>query len=82
MGVERAVTRWYVQSQVLLDEIVALEATLIQMMSATPARVTEEADEAALNAPLVAEKDALLLKLAETQEKLRRLGPCPKPMMG
>ncbi|GAC1640674.1 MAG: hypothetical protein NVS4B12_02300 [Ktedonobacteraceae bacterium] len=68
MGVERAVTRWYVQRQLLLDEIVLLE-TKIPPASTDAGVTTEQADE-------------MLQKLAQAQEKLRVLGACPKPMMG
>lgn len=69
MGVERAVTRWFVQRQILLDEIAGLETKL------HPARENTQ--------PLPdAEQMALKRQLAEAQEKLRLMGSCPKPMMG
>ena len=69
MGVERAVTRWYVQRQLLLDEIAALEAKL------------QAAGENAQPSP-VEEQGTLKRQIAEAQEKLRLRGSCPKPMMG
>jgi hypothetical protein len=69
MGVERAVTRWYVQRQVLLDEITALE-TQVASSSANDDATSSRSDS------------DVVQKLAQAQEKLRVLGPCPKPMMG
>ncbi|MGB8346950.1 MAG: hypothetical protein WCD86_18830 [Ktedonobacteraceae bacterium] len=63
MGVERAVTRWYVQRQSLLAEIASLEAQLVQ---GQPSNDIVQAKE----------------RLAQAQEKLRRLGPSPQPKMG
>lgn len=69
MGVERSVTRWYVQRQLLLEEIVALEAKLQPAKESTQQLSGEE-------------QIALKRQIAETQEKLRLMGSCPKPMMG
>ncbi len=69
MGVERAVTRWYVQRQLLLDEIAVLEAKL---------QATKENTQPSLNE----EQKTLKRQIAEAQEKLRLMGSCPKPMMG
>jgi len=69
MGVERAVTRWYVQRQLLLDEITLLMAKIASPSTvgdATPQQVDSDMPQ----------------KLAQVQEKLRVLGPCPRPMMG
>lgn len=68
MGVERAVTRWYVQRQLLLEEIAALEAKL------QPTRENAQ--------PQSEEQKTLKRQIAEAQEKLRLMGSCPKPMMG
>ncbi|HEU0003852.1 MAG TPA: hypothetical protein VFQ36_23295 [Ktedonobacteraceae bacterium] len=69
MGVERAVTRWYVQRQALLYEIAELEAKLQpQSAGAQPSAKPELA--------------ILKRQIAEAQEKLRLMGSCPKPMMG
>ncbi|HLX56833.1 MAG TPA: hypothetical protein VKR83_07400 [Ktedonobacteraceae bacterium] len=69
MGVERAVTRWYVQRQVLLYEIADLEERLRHFQAREQQTVNEE-------------QMALLRQLAELREKLRLAGSCPKPMMG
>ena len=69
MGVERAVTRWYVQRQLLLDEIALLTKKI-----ASP---STDGDAT----PQQAEND-IPQKLADAQEKLRVLGACPRPMMG
>ena len=69
MGVERAVTRWYMQRQLLLDEITLLETKIAPSSTddgATPQQVDTD----------------ILQKLAQAQEKLRILGTCPRPMMG
>lgn len=69
MGVERAVTRWYVQRQLLLDEIALLE--------------TKGAPSSTIDGATLPQVDSdALQKLAQAQEKLRVFGPCPKPMMG
>jgi hypothetical protein len=67
MGVERAVTRWCIHHQRITDEIAALEAKLAQM-----------------HADLQASSDTADIEkqLASLHDKLRSLGPCPKPMMG
>ncbi len=71
MGVERAVTRWYVLRQTLGEEIERLEVGIAQLSSAQQ----EDAD--------TFNKDTdLQRQLAEAQERLRLLGPCPRPMMG
>ena len=69
MGVERSVTRWYVQRQLLLDEI-----ALLTQKNASPSTDGDAASQ-------LAENDTPQ-KLAEAQEKLRVLGACPRPMMG
>ena len=74
MGVERAVTRWYVQRQQLLTEIATLSAKIEPALS--------EPSEAQAEPLAAAELDAAKQQLARAQEKLHLLGPCPKPMMG
>jgi hypothetical protein len=69
VGVERAVTRWYVLHQVLSDEIERLEASIA---------LSSQQEEAATSN----ERAALHKQLGGAQEGLRLLGPCPKPMMG
>ena len=72
MGVERAVTRWYVQRQALLEEVARLEA---QLASISPdGRQSEDTS--------VQEDADVVQHLVQAQMKLRLLGPCPKPMMG
>ncbi|GHO91453.1 hypothetical protein KSF_015010 [Reticulibacter mediterranei] len=77
MGVERAVTRWYVQRQVILDEIALLEASL-----QTEHELGESGETNVVRADAASEYTASMSKLAMAQERLRLLGPCPKPMMG
>jgi hypothetical protein len=72
MGVERAVTRWYVQRQTLLKEITRLETQL--------ASVSTEEQES--ESKLVQDDTSVVQQLVQAQMKLRLLGPCPKPMMG
>lgn len=71
MGVERAVTRWYVQRQALLDELASLEAKLAQMQAEGQGKEPEGKERADIER-----------QLASVKAKLRTLGPCPKPMMG
>jgi hypothetical protein len=75
MGVERAVTRWYLQRQSILNEIATLEAKLARD------RQTQEQKQGAGNSSEQVDAE-IRLQLAKAQEKLRTLGPCPKPMMG
>ena len=76
MGVERAVTRWYLQRQSILDEIATLEAKL-----ARDTQAQEKKHEPGGTREQPVETD-LEQRLAHAREKLRTLGPCPKPMMG
>jgi hypothetical protein len=71
LGVERAVTRWYLQRQLILSEIATLGAklTLAQSQTLHERNATQDAVE-------------YLQQLAKAQEKLRALGSCPQPMMG
>lgn len=69
MGVERSVTRWYAQRQRILDEIATLQAQCEQAATAKPTT----------NASSPVDVD---VQLKQAQERLRSLGPCPKPMMG
>ncbi len=71
MGVERAVTRWYVQRQRITDEIAALEAKLAQA----------QAGQHSLG-DVVEQRIDTEKQLAALHAKLHTLGPCPKPMMG
>ena len=69
MGVERAVTRWYLQRQTYENEAAALEAKLGEMR--TNGQELESKERAEV------EK-----QLADIRAKLHALGPCPKAMMG
>ncbi|RAQ95478.1 hypothetical protein [Thermogemmatispora tikiterensis] len=74
MGVERAVTRWYVQRQRLLTEIASLEQALVeQEQREQPPEGAEQGEE---------QRQRLLARLEEMRARLQHLGPCPKPMMG
>jgi primosomal protein N'' len=73
MGVERSVTRWHLQRQMILNEIASLEERLRQLTQSGRG-VAQQAEQT--------ETAALQQELSATQEKLRRMGACPKPMMG
>jgi hypothetical protein len=75
MGVERAVTRWYLQRQCILDEITALQTALEQTSSPV-------AHEDGLASAAEQKNTPVEQQLIRAQKKLRILGPCPKPMMG
>jgi hypothetical protein len=67
VGVERAVTRWYVRRQEIQRDIDAQQARLEQLLrenQASPERAEVER------------------QLAEARQRLLNLGPCPKSMMG
>ena len=74
MGVERAVTRWYLQHQCITDEIAALEAKIARMQQV---QVEEQA-----NRGKPEQEAEAMQQLIDARSRLRRLGPCPKPMMG
>lgn len=69
MGVERAVTRWYLQRQAIQNEIADLEAKLAEKRTGgqKPESKEQTDDER---------------QLVNAQTRLRTLGPCPKAMMG
>lgn len=69
MGVERAVTRWYLQRQAIQNEIADLEAKLAEMRTGG-------------QKPESKEQTDIEKQLVNAQTRLRTLGPCPKPMMG
>ena len=75
MGVERAVTRWYLQRQSILNEIATLEAELAKDTQAQEQKQGPDNNSEQVDAEI-------RQQLAKAQEKLRTLGPCPKPMMG
>jgi len=68
VGVERAVTRWYLRRQEIQRDIDALQMRLGQPPS-----------EAGKSSP---ERAAIEQQIAEARARLLSLGPCPKPMMG
>ncbi|EFH86268.1 hypothetical protein [Ktedonobacter racemifer] len=74
MGVERSVTRWYVERQMLLSEISALEAKLTPDTSKEASANTESATPS--------QADEVAQQVSQAQQKLHLLGPCPKPIMG
>ena len=93
MGVERAVTRWYVQRQLLLDEIAVLQAKLAnqqtrqnQQNEPSPGEEQTPGDgNMAVDTQAKGEIEAnadIERKYAEAQARLIDLGPCPKTMMG
>jgi hypothetical protein len=67
VGVERAVTRWYVQRQQIQQNIDALQARLEQSQQEGQAST---------------ERSEVERQLAEARARLLALGSCPKPMMG
>ena len=69
MGVERAVTRWFLQRQAYQNEITALEAKLTAMR--TEGKKPESTEQTEVEKQLV-----------QVQTRLRTSGPCPKAMMG
>ncbi len=69
MGIERAVTRWYLQRQACQNEITALEAKLTEIRTGG-------------QEPESKERTDVENQLVSAQLKFRSLGPCPKAMMG
>jgi hypothetical protein len=69
MGIERAVTRWYIQRQTYEHEVAQLEAKFGEMQ--TDGQESERKELAEI------EK-----QLNHARTKLHFLGPCPKVMMG
>lgn len=67
MGVERAVTRWYVRRQEIQHDIEIQQARLAQAQ--------QEGHPAA-------ERVELERRLREAHLRLHNLGPCPRSMMG
>jgi len=81
MGVERAVTRWYLQRQTILNEIAQLECQIAELQ-ATPVPPTNLELQAQQEEEGVEPDSVPLQQLQQAQAKLDALGPCPKPMMG
>ena len=91
MGVERAVTRWYLQRQIILDEIATLQAKLNDAQSKEQEAVERSTiittDTAITHVVVLSDADAqaideYLQQLAQAKEKLQALGARPRPMMG
>jgi hypothetical protein len=78
MGVERSVTRWYIQRQTILYEITALETKMAQLQHRDDAEAEPVSSEGGPGVNLA----ELIQQLTTSREKLKTLGPCPKPMMG
>jgi len=76
MGVERSITRWYLQRQMILNEI----ATLEERLRRTP-QSGQEAAQAGQSGQME-QATTLRQQLSAAREKLRAMGACPKPMMG
>lgn len=69
MGIERAVTRWYIQRQAHENEVARLEVRLGEMRTNGQESESKERSEVAK-------------QLVDIRARLLSLGPCPKPMMG
>lgn len=78
MGVERSVTRWYLQRQTVLYEINRLEAQVAQIQHHDDA----ESEPIPSDDVPVADISKILQQLERSRERLKTLGPCPKPIMG
>jgi hypothetical protein len=83
MGVERSVTRWYVQRQAILNEIALLESQESQLWETAGANIDGGTGVSTDGYKIAdVESTELVLQLTRARRKLRSLGPCPKPMMG
>ena len=69
MGIERAATRWYLQRIAYESEVASLEA-----------KISEDLNKS--KRPETNERATFEKQLAQVHTKLRKLGPCPKAMMG
>ena len=78
MGVERSVTRWYLQRHLILNEIEQLEAK--QTLSSTEQTAIESGNESTTE--IKEGQEAIDVQLTTARSKLKALGHCPKPMMG
>jgi len=70
MGVERGVSRWYAQRQLILENIKSLEEKLASISEASEARQASEIDA------------SIQAQLTKARERLHALGPCPQSLMG
>jgi hypothetical protein len=82
VGVERAVTRWYVQRQAILSELAQLETRLAQASAPNVIDNAIQVEDVPLSENSNIGIAELQQQLVRTQAKLYALGPCPKPMMG
>jgi hypothetical protein len=81
MGIERTVTLWYLHRQMLLNELALLEAQLVQIRATSDSEVAQlEARKGTNSFPT--EYVGIEEQYKRVQERLRNLGPCPRPMMG
>jgi len=81
MGVERAVTRWYLQRQTILNEIAQLECQVADLQAVHVSLINLE-QQVQQEEEGVEPDNVPLQQLQQAQAKLDALGPCPKPMMG
>lgn len=81
MGVERAVTRWYLQRQTILNEIAQLECQIAELQAVHVSLINLEL-QVQQEEEGVEPDNVPLQQLQQAQAKLDALGPCPKPMMG
>jgi hypothetical protein len=70
MGVERGVSRWYAQRQLILENIKSLEEKLASISEASETRQAPE------------EVASIQAQLTKAQARLHTLGPCPQSLMG
>lgn len=70
MGVERPVTRWFIQHDTITKELAVLEAKLVHLQAEGQTAQSK------------VEQEAIVQQLASVRARLVALGPCPKPMMG
>ncbi len=75
MGVERAVTLWYIQRHFILNEIAVLDEQLVRLIASVSTDIVDT--EASKQA-----EPEITQQLARARAKLQALGPCPRPMMG
>ena len=81
MGIERTVTLWYLHRQILLNELALLEAQLVQIRATSDSEVAQPEAQKGVS-PFPTECVEIEEQSKRVRERLRNLGPCPKPMMG
>ena len=83
MGIERSVTLWYLHRQMLLQELASLEAQLLQIRTALcSGEAQSEVGVEAMEEGSYVPPTEIEHQYKRVQERLRNLGPCPRPMMG